>query len=196
MRRPRRCSSDMLGANAIADVVCSTPASITAFVEHCDQAALAIIEQNNCSRRRRSVSCIGSLQLLQAVELGVEHGSWHAHSLIAIERTEFVDVSIRLAANNCQPIEKSEIQLAVLPAHCAPNVPRQHLTVVQSGDVADEVARNEPKSVHVEDAEGTRVGPSATAERPGIARDHELIPRDVCCIESDPEEFALAIVDL
>ena len=44
--------------------------------------------------------------------------------------------------------------------------------------------------------EGTRIGPSATAERPGIARDHELIPRDVCCIELDPEEFALAIVDL
>jgi hypothetical protein len=55
----------------------------------------------NCSRRGPSFSCIGSLQLLQAVEVGVEHGSWHAHSLIAIERTEFVDVSIRLAANNC-----------------------------------------------------------------------------------------------
>src|SRR3954471_1207934 len=113
----------------------------------------------NCSRRASFFlfSCSGSLQLLQAVELGVEHGSRHAHSLIAIERTEFVDMSIRLAANNCQPIEKGEIQLAVLPAHCAPNVPRQHLTVVQRGDVADEVARNEPKPVHIEDAEGTRI---------------------------------------
>lgn len=84
--------------------------------------------------------------------LRVEHGSWHAHSLIAIERTEFVDVNIRLAANNCQPIEKGKLKLAVLPAHCTPNVPWQHLTVVQRGDVADEVARNEPKSVHVENA--------------------------------------------
>ena len=109
---------------------------------------------------------------------------------------EFIDVSIRLAANNCQWIEKGEIQFAVLPAHCAPNVPRQHLMVVQSSDVADEIARNEPKSVHVEDAEGTGISPSITTERPGIARDHELIPGDVCCIESDPEEFALAIVDL
>src|SRR3954447_26337027 len=152
----------------------------------------------NCSRRASFFlfSCSGSLQLLQAVELGVEHGSWHAHSLIAIERLEFVDMSIRLAANNCQPIEKGEIQLAVLPTHCAPNVPRQHLTVVQRGDVADEVARNEPKPVHIEDAEGTRIGPSATAERPGIARDHELNPRDVCCIEPYREEFALTIVDL
>jgi hypothetical protein len=32
--------------------------------------------------------------------------------------------------------------------------------------------------------------------QPGIARDHELISRDVCRIEPDPEEFALAIVDL
>jgi len=37
-------------------------------------------------------------------------------------------------------------------AHCVPNVPK-HLSLVQSGGVADEVARNEPKSVHVEDAE-------------------------------------------
>ena len=139
--------------------------------------ASAGVREGNCSDEGPSFSRIGSLQLLQAVELGVEHGSWHAHSLIAIERTEFVDVSIRLAACNCQAIEKGETQFAVLPAHCAPNVPRQHLTVVQRGDVADEVARNEPKSVHVEDAEGTRIGPSATAERPGIARDHELIPR-------------------
>jgi hypothetical protein len=29
--------SDILGANAIAGVVCSTPPSITAFVEHCYQ---------------------------------------------------------------------------------------------------------------------------------------------------------------
>src|SRR5215467_13456666 len=107
---------------------------------------------------------VGSLQLLQKIELGVEHGSWHAHPLIAIERTEFVDVSIKLAADNCQPIEKGEIQLAVLQAHCAPNVPRQHLTVVQRGDVADQVARNEPKPVHVEDAKGARIGPSVTAE--------------------------------
>src|SRR5437879_12780470 len=90
-----------------------------------------------------SFSCIRSLQLLQAVELGVEHGSWDAYSLIAIERTEFVDVSIRLAANPCQPIEKGEIQLAVFLAHCAPNVPGPHLIVVQRGDVANKVARNE-----------------------------------------------------
>src|SRR3984893_512998 len=89
----------------------------------------------NCSRPGPSFSCIGSLQLLQAVELGVEHGSWHPHSLIAIERTEFVDVSIRLAANNCQPIEKGEIQLAVSPAQCAPNVPRHERHPVGRGNV-------------------------------------------------------------
>src|SRR5262249_28389109 len=44
--------------------------------------------------------------------------------------------------------------------------------------------------------EGTRIGPSATAKRPGIARHYKLIPRDVRCIEVDPEEFALAIVHL
>lgn len=43
---PMFMASDMLSANAIGDVVCSPPASITAFVEHCYQAVLAIIEQN------------------------------------------------------------------------------------------------------------------------------------------------------
>ena len=33
---PMFMASDMLGANAIAGVVCNTPATITAFVEHCD----------------------------------------------------------------------------------------------------------------------------------------------------------------
>src|SRR5262245_52102989 len=68
--------------------------------------------------------------------------------------------------------------------------------IVQGGDVTNEVARNEPQPVHVEDAECTRIGPSATAERPGIARHHKLIPRDVGSIERDPEEFTLAVVDL
>jgi hypothetical protein len=43
---PRFMASDMLSANAIAGIVCSTPASVAAFVEHCYQEALAIIEQN------------------------------------------------------------------------------------------------------------------------------------------------------
>jgi hypothetical protein len=38
--------SDLLSTNAIAGIVCSNPASIAAFVEHCYQGALAIIEQN------------------------------------------------------------------------------------------------------------------------------------------------------
>jgi hypothetical protein len=136
------------------------------------------------------------LEFLWAVEHGVQHGSWNAYAFIAIKRTEFIDVSIRLAANNRQSIENGEVQFAVWPGHCAPNIPRQHFTVVQSSDVADESARNEPKSAPVEDAEGPRISPSATAERPDIARDHELISWDVRCIEPDLEEFALAIVDL
>jgi hypothetical protein len=42
------------------------------------------------------------LQLLWAPEQRVEHGCWHAYPLIGIERSEFIDVSIRLAADNCQ----------------------------------------------------------------------------------------------
>src|SRR4051794_27069723 len=82
----------------------------------------------------RLKSALDDLQLLHAVEHGVEYGSWNAHSFIVIERTEFIDVSIRFSANNRQSIEKSEIQFAVLPAHCTPNIPWQHLTVVQSSD--------------------------------------------------------------
>jgi hypothetical protein len=43
---PQFIASDILSANAIAGIVCRTPDSITAFVEHCYQEALAIIEQN------------------------------------------------------------------------------------------------------------------------------------------------------
>ena len=100
----------------------------------------------------------GLLKLLQAPKLGVEHRSRHAHPLITIERIKFVGVSIRRLADDCQPVEKRDIQLAVLPAHRAPNVPRQHLAIIQRGDVADKIARNEPKPVHVQDAEGIRIG--------------------------------------
>lgn len=43
---PQFIASDILSANAIAGIVCRTPDSITAFVEHCYQEALSIIEQN------------------------------------------------------------------------------------------------------------------------------------------------------
>ncbi len=43
---PKFMASDMLGARAIAGVVCQTPASVTAFVEHCFQEALVINEEN------------------------------------------------------------------------------------------------------------------------------------------------------
>jgi hypothetical protein len=40
------------------------------------------------------------LRLLRAIEHGIEHGFWHVHALIAIERSKLVDVSIRLAADD------------------------------------------------------------------------------------------------
>ena len=43
---PMFMASDSLSANAIAGIVCSTPASVAAFVEHAYQEALAIIEQS------------------------------------------------------------------------------------------------------------------------------------------------------
>lgn len=43
---PQFIASDMLSANAIAGIICRTPASRAAFIEHCYQEALAIIEQN------------------------------------------------------------------------------------------------------------------------------------------------------
>ena len=49
------------------------------------------------------------VELLRAIEHCVEHDSWHGHPLVAVERSELVIVSIRLEANNGQPVEKSEI---------------------------------------------------------------------------------------
>jgi hypothetical protein len=43
---PEFIASDMLSANAVAGIICHTPASRAAFIEHCYQEALAIIEQN------------------------------------------------------------------------------------------------------------------------------------------------------
>ena len=43
---PEFIASDMLSANAVAGIICRTPASRASFIEHCYQEALAIIEQN------------------------------------------------------------------------------------------------------------------------------------------------------
>jgi hypothetical protein len=43
---PMFMASDVLSANAVAGIVCRTPASIAAFIEHCYQEALVIIEEN------------------------------------------------------------------------------------------------------------------------------------------------------
>jgi hypothetical protein len=43
---PQFIASDVLSANAIAGVICRTPGSRAAFIEHCYQEGLAIIEQN------------------------------------------------------------------------------------------------------------------------------------------------------
>jgi hypothetical protein len=43
---PQFIASDMCSANAVAGIICNTPASRAAFIEHCYQEALTIIEQN------------------------------------------------------------------------------------------------------------------------------------------------------
>jgi hypothetical protein len=43
---PEFIASDMLSANAVAGIICHTPASRASFIEHCYQEALAIIEQH------------------------------------------------------------------------------------------------------------------------------------------------------
>lgn len=43
---PRFIEGDVYSANAIAGIVCRTDASRAAFIEHCYQEALAIIEEN------------------------------------------------------------------------------------------------------------------------------------------------------
>ena len=78
----------------------------------------------------------------------------------------------------------------------APHVPRQHLAIVERGHVADDVAGDEPQTVHVEDGEGARIGLAAAAELPGVARHQELIARHVERIEGDAEQLALALVEL
>ncbi len=50
-----------------------------------------------------------SLNLLRAIEHGVEHATRYSYSLIAIQGVEFVHVSIRLAADNGHPVKKGEI---------------------------------------------------------------------------------------
>jgi hypothetical protein len=47
--------SSRVAANAIAEIICRTNASRAAFIEHCYEEALAIIEENKrwCSRSRR-----------------------------------------------------------------------------------------------------------------------------------------------
>ena len=68
--------------------------------------------------------------------------------------------------------------------------------VVERGDVADDVAGDEPQPVHVEDAEGLGSALPARQQLPGVAGDQELVARHVERIEGDPEQLALAGVEL
>ena len=43
---PRFMESDVYSANAIAGIICRSDASRSAFIEHCYQGALALIEEN------------------------------------------------------------------------------------------------------------------------------------------------------
>jgi hypothetical protein len=43
---PMFMASDLLSANAVAGIVCRGPASQAAFIEHCYQEALSIVEDN------------------------------------------------------------------------------------------------------------------------------------------------------
>jgi hypothetical protein len=43
---PMYMASDVLSANALAGILCRSPASRASFIEHCYQEALAIIEAN------------------------------------------------------------------------------------------------------------------------------------------------------
>ena len=80
--------------------------------------------------------------------------------------------------------------------HRTPDIPRQHLVIIERGHVADDVAGDEPQSVHVEDTERARIGLAVAAELPGVARHQELVARHVERIEGDTEQLALALVEL
>ena len=91
-------------------------------------------------------------------------------------------MAVGLDGERGEPVERP-VDLGVRAAPCAPDIPRQHDVVVERGDVADDVAGDEPQPVHVEDAEGVGIGRAGAAALPGIARHQELVARHVERIE-------------
>jgi hypothetical protein len=89
---PQFIASDMLSANAIAGIVCRTPASRAAFIEHCYQEAVAIIDRNKPVVLALARALIDHPErTLNAVEIDQVIGAALAAEAAAAERQRRLD---------------------------------------------------------------------------------------------------------
>ena len=124
----------------------------------------------------------------------------HAQPGVAlVERAQLGEGGVGRAGQRGEPVEERQLVIfrrLVGAGHGAPDVPGQHLHVVERRDVAHQVAGDKPEAAQVEDAELRRIGVSRAALRPGVARDHEAVARHVEEVEVDRQLRPLQLVDL
>src|SRR5680860_1057518 len=88
-------------------------------------------------------------------------------------------VHVRVAASGC--VRATEV---------APTVPGQHLDLVQRGEIACDVPRDEPLAPHVKNPEAIAVLLAALAPKPGRSGWQETAWREVGRIVGEPDCFA------
>jgi hypothetical protein len=136
----------------------------------------------------------------RTVQHAVEDSRRHTQAFIAfVEGAQLSEGGIGRARDRGKPVEKRKLVVLQRLAgadHGPPDIPGQHLHIVERGDIAHKVAGNKPEPVHGENAECRRIGLTRAALRPGIARDDEAIAWHIEQVEIRVQLRPLKFVDL
>src|SRR5262249_62417984 len=93
----------------------------------------------------------------RTVQHRIKDGCWHAEAIVVcVKRAQVGESGIGRACDHGKSVEKCSliiIEQFVRARHCTPYIPGEHLHIVKRCDVTDQVARDEPKAAHIEDAE-------------------------------------------
>src|SRR5579872_359106 len=138
---------------------------------------------------------------LLALAQRIEHFRWQAQAGIAvIAPPERVEICVRVRRQFGERIEIGELVGGELARRRlrAPDVPRQDFGAVERGEIADQIAGDEPQAAQLRefDAEGVRVELAAPAFAPGVGGDQESIARDVERVVTDGEIAGEDFVEL
>src|SRR5262249_27405669 len=142
-----------------------------------------------CSVRATSLATHASggwnMNRFRTIPQRIENCGWYSQASVALVKSpQFLERRIGLTCKRSEMVEKCQVvrfQRRIRMWHCAPDVPAQHLYLVQGGHFAHEVRRDEPQSsqIALENAKSRCVGSTCSAACPGIGCDQEPIARHI-----------------